>query len=173
MDIQWGGPVISLSSPFELIPSPVLKSKDFFGCTHQTIYSNERLRRLQPLNLGYGFSCAWLYHGFLWAEPLADCDLCGCATYSFLMYIYKSIKTYVGTVVMGDFLDDPCTQSLGIKYLKSLLDVGLYETGRRTNPGRWQPIPTMVPFIKAKALSGRSSSKPSGRWFAVACARKP
>lgn len=33
-----------------------------------------------------------------------------------------------GTAIMGDFLDDPCTQSLGMKALKSLLDVGLYES---------------------------------------------
>jgi hypothetical protein len=29
---------------------------------------------------------------------------------------------------MGDFLDAPCTQSLGLKALKSLLDVDLYES---------------------------------------------
>lgn len=81
MDIQWGGPVISLSSPFELIPSPVLKSKDFFWCMHQTIYSNEGLRRLQPLNLGYGFimcmTLSWLPMGWaigrLW--PMRLCHL--------------------------------------------------------------------------------------------------
>ncbi|CAJ1456734.1 unnamed protein product [Effrenium voratum] len=33
-----------------------------------------------------------------------------------------------GTVTMGDFLDDPSTSDLSIKALKSLLDVGLYES---------------------------------------------
>ena len=38
------------------------------------------------------------------------------------------LRGETGTVIMGDFLDDPCTQSLGLKALKSLLDVGLYES---------------------------------------------
>ena len=38
------------------------------------------------------------------------------------------LRGEAGTVLTGDFLDDPCTQSLGLKALKSLLDVGLYES---------------------------------------------
>ena len=38
------------------------------------------------------------------------------------------LRGEAGTVIMGAFLDDPCTQSLGLKALKSLLDVGLYES---------------------------------------------
>jgi hypothetical protein len=38
------------------------------------------------------------------------------------------LRGEAGTVIMGDFLDDPCTQTLGLKALKSLLDVGLYES---------------------------------------------
>ena len=69
------------------------------------------------------------------------------------------LRGEAGTVIMGDFLDDPCTQSLGLKALMSLLDVGLYEacpgpaeglcSGPRTNHALWPPMPMKLVWTKA------------------------
>lgn len=93
------------------------------------------------------------------------------------------LRGEAGTVIMGDFLDDPCTQTLGLKALKSLLDVGLYESmsWARWGAVKWvqnQPRALAANAYEAGVDEGESfipvlRSRPSGKWCALAFAKKP
>lgn len=67
-----------------------------------------------------------------------------------------------GTVVMGDFLDDPCTQSVGMKALKSLLDVGLYES---MSWARWGAVKWIQNQPRALAANAYDSEIAEGESF--------
>ena len=67
-----------------------------------------------------------------------------------------------GTVIMGDFLDDPCTQSLGLKALKSLLDVGLYES---MSWARWGAVKWVQNQPRALAANADEAGVDEGESF--------
>ena len=67
-----------------------------------------------------------------------------------------------GTVIMGDFLDDPCAQSLGLKALKSLLDVGLYES---MSWARWGAVKWVQNQPRALAANADEAGVDEGESF--------
>ena len=86
------------------------------------------------------------------------------------------LRGEAGTVIMGDFLDDPCTKSLGLKALKSLLDVGLYESmsWARWGAVKWaqnEPRALAANAYEAGVDEGESFILPFGRSFGLTFAR--
>lgn len=67
-----------------------------------------------------------------------------------------------GTVIIGDFLDDPCTQTLGLKALKSLLDVGLYES---MSWARWGAVKWVQNQPRALAANAYDADVDEGESF--------
>ena len=67
-----------------------------------------------------------------------------------------------GTVIMGDFLDDPCTQALGMKALKSLLDVGLHES---MSWARWGAVKWVQNQPRAMASNTYEADSEEGESF--------
>jgi hypothetical protein len=72
------------------------------------------------------------------------------------------LRGETGTVIMGDFLDDPCAQSLGLKALKSLLDVGLYES---MSWARWGAVKWVQNQPRALAANAYDASVIEGESF--------
>lgn len=78
------------------------------------------------------------------------------------------LRGEAGSVGMGDFLDDPEMQHVGVKVLKAFLDVGLFESmaWARWGAAKWvQNLPRAVAANAYGARAGRS--KTSGKRFVL------